>query len=355
MILFGLRGVGSGNSCLSAVHILKNRGIPISIYAEEPAYGVFKDRFKLIPESDIDNLLDLTEPSLVVVTCATVGGAIPTVLMYKADQRGLPVILVEDMRFSHTSFNWDILPLGVCTVDELAKNRLLRSWPGYPEFHIHITGAPVFDQFANIQIDSANDKLRETLELNENWPVIFVVGEIWGMPQAVSVIVNSLNNLNIPVYLILRDHPTIIAPNALDEYKHIHAEYRKVLEDLRIGLVIDSSKLTSDEVLAGSDVVVGICSTMLEEACYLRKSVINIWTPEIGRILFEKARNTYEDQPITSLGGSTKIQNTKELVNGLHRIFAGDTVATLHAQEKHFRADGLSGRRLAEAILGYYQ
>lgn len=355
MILFGLRGVGSGNSCLPAISILKDQGITISIYAEEPAYSTFRDKFELIPEGDVDSILESVKPSLIVVTCATVGGAVPIDMMNKADKRGLPVILAEDMRFSHTSFNWNILPRGVCVVDELAKNWILQSWPGYPESHIHITGAPVFDKFANFKIEPAKHKLREVLGLNNDWPIVFIVGENWGMTIAVSMLVNSLNSLNVSVYLILRDHPTMVAPNASDEYKRLYAEYIEVLRDLKVGKLIDSSRLTSTEVLAGSDLVVGICSTMLEEACYLRKSVINIWTPEIGQILFSKACNTYEEQPITSLGGSLKAQNIEGVISSLKKIFNGDTAATLQAQEKHFQADGFNGRRLAEAILGYYK
>ena len=121
MILFGLRGIGSANACLPTVPILNNRGISVSVYAEEPAYGRFSDKFALIPESAWDGLLDSVRPSLVVATCATVGGNIPNNLIYEAKQRELPVVLVEDNWNSHSSFSWEILPYGVCVVNEFAK------------------------------------------------------------------------------------------------------------------------------------------------------------------------------------------------------------------------------------------
>ena len=354
MVLFGLRGVGSGNACLPVVDIFMAEGIPVSVYAEEPAYGRFKDRYLFISECKMDDLLDSIEPSLVVVTSAAVGGAVPVDMTNKAKERNLPVVLVEDMWASHSSFNWSLLPNGVCVIDEFAKGLILRSWPDYPESHIHITGAPVFDKFVDIETESAKYKLREVLDLHENWPVIFFTGENWGMTQAISMFVESLNSLDVPAYLILRDHPTIISPKAPDEYKQIYREYHAALKNLKIGTIVDSSQLTSDEVNAGSDIVVGICSTMLTEACYLRKSVLNIWTPEIGQILFEKAGNTFAELPITNLGASFKAQSAGEIMSYFQKIFAGDTAAMFQSQQKHFRADGLSGRRVAEAILKYY-
>ena len=355
MILFGLRGIGSGNACLPAITMLKDSGIPVSIYAEAPAYDRFKDKHKLINECDMDSLFKSVKPSLVTVTCSATGGAVPTDMSNKAKQINLPVVLVEDAWSSHSSFKWNHLPDGVCVVDEFAKNLILQSWPGYPESHIHITGAPVFDKFVNIQTESAKHKLRESLCLNENWPIIFFTGEVHGMTQAVSILVSALNNFDAPVYMILRDHPTIILPKAPDEHKKIYLEYHGILKTLKVGIVVDSSKFTSDEVVAGSDIVVGICSTMLAEACYLRKSVLNIWTPEIGQILFGVAGNTFSELPTTNLGASFKVQSAEEIINYLHKIITGDTKAMLQAQQKHFRADGLSGSRVANAILSYYK
>ena len=320
MILFGLKGVGSGNACLPSVTILINKGIPVSVYAEAPAYDRFKDKFQLIAECDVDCLLEAVNPSLVVVTSAAVGGAVPIGLTDKAKQIGLPVVLVEDMWSSHSSFNWNFWPDGVCVVDEFAKSLILRSWPNYPESHIHITGAPVFDKFIDVETESAKYKLRQALGLCENWPIIFFTGEVWGMTQAVSMFVKALNIFGDPVYLILRDHPTIKLPTAPDEYTRVYLEYHEVLRNLKLGTVVDSSKLTSDEVIAGSDTVVGICSTMLVEACYLRKPVLNIWTPEIGQILFGVAKNTFAEMPTTNLGASLRAESVQDAHNQTKKL-----------------------------------
>lgn len=178
MILFGLRDVGAGNACLPTVAILKNKEIQVSIYAEGSSYERFKNEFSLIAECEMDYLLDFVKPSLVVVTFAQVGGAVPIELTNKAKQRSLPVVLVEDMWASHSAFKWNIVPDGVCVMDEFAKNLILRSWPDYLESHIHVTGAPVFDKFVNIQTESAKHKLREMLGLCENWPVVFFPGQV---------------------------------------------------------------------------------------------------------------------------------------------------------------------------------
>ena len=45
MILFGLRDIGSSNACFPVIKIIKDEGIPVSVYAEGPAYQRFKDKF----------------------------------------------------------------------------------------------------------------------------------------------------------------------------------------------------------------------------------------------------------------------------------------------------------------------
>lgn len=354
MILFGLRDVGSGNACLPAVKILKDKGILVSVYVEGSAYQRFKDQFSFISECKMDDLLDLVRPSLVVVTSAQVGGAVPIDLTIKAKQRNLPVVLVEDMWASHSAFKWSILPDGVCVMDEFAKNLILQSWPGYLESRIYVTGAPVFDKFVNIQTESSKPKLREVFDLHDKWPIVFFPGQVWGMTQAITMLVEALNGFD-PVYLILKDHPTLTLPNTSNEYKRIYAEYREVLKNLKTGIIVDSGKLTSQEVIMGSDIVVGMYSTMTVEACYMRKPGIIIWTPEISQSLLKALNNTLVEWPIMSLGAFLKAESVEEIKSCLRKIFAGDTGAMLQAQQKHFKADGLNGERVANAILSYYR
>ena len=174
------------------------------------------------------------------------------------------------------------------------------------------------------------------------------------MVEAVLMFIEAVNHFNVPVYLLLRDHPKIILPDAPDQFKNIYREYRKALENLRVGQVVNSSDMTSDEVNAGADLVVGICSTMLVEACYLRKPVLSIWTAKIGQEFYAVAKNTFQEMPITNLGASFRAESVMEIVICLQKILIGDTLAMRQEQEKHFKADGLNGQRLAEAILRYY-
>lgn len=349
MILFGLRDVGSVNVCLPVVTILKDRRIPVSVYAEGSAYERFKDKFSFIPECKIDDLLDFVKPSLVVATCAVVGGAIPIEMTRKAKQRDLPVVLIEEMWAGHSAFIWDVLPDGVCVMDRFSKDLILKSWPDYLESRIHVTGTPIFDKFINVQVRAAKHKMREALGLDENWPVVFFPGTglVSGMADAVGMLVEALNSLNIPVYLILRDHPSVSFSRA--------SEYRDMLRNLKIGQIVDSSEFTSDEVNAGSDIVIGTFSTMTVGACYMRKPVLIIWTSEVGRTLVEATNGALTVWPIITLGAALKAESVEEIKIGLLNIIAGDTENMRSAQEAHCKTDGLSGERVAEAILSYYR
>ena len=284
MILFGIRDVGAVNACLPVISILKERGVPVSVYAEDPASGRLKGKLEIITEGDITVLLDSVRPSLVVVSPSTAGGTIPVDLTDEAKKRNLRVVLVEDLWSGHSSSRWNFLPDSVCVADEFAKELILRSWSNYPKSNIHVTGSPVFDKFVNMQVQFFKRRLREILELDKDWPVIYFAGEVWGMVQAVPMFIEALNGLDIQVYLILRDHPKVTSVNAPDEFRRIYLEYHKALIKLEVGKIVDSKELTSDEVNAGADIVVGISSTMLVEACYMHKPVLHIWTPEIGEV-----------------------------------------------------------------------
>ncbi len=355
MILFGLRDVGSVNACLPVITILKDQVIPISVYAEGQASELLRDKLVFIPECKMDDLLDSVRPSLVVVTVATKGGSIPIDLNSKAKQRNLPTVLMEEIWGGHAAFRWDVLPDAVCVCDEFSKSLILKSWPGYSESHIHVTGAPVFDKFANIQTEPAKYKLRKVLGLCEDWPVVFFAGQAWGMPQAVRMFVGALNDFDEPVYLILTDHPAVVSSEATGEFKKIYSEYRKELNYLRVGKVVNPNGLASSEFMAGSDFVVGICSTMTVEACYLRKPVLTIWTPEIGQSLSGARSNIMTEWPITNLGASLKADNVQEIRDCLRKIIDGDTADMKEAQQKHFKTDGLSGDRISRTILSYYR
>ena len=276
MILFGLRDVGSANACLPVIKILKDQRVFVSVYAEGAVAERFKGQIEFVTGLTMDSLLDLVKPSLVVVTCAVVGGAVPLGLAREAKNRNLPVVFIDEMWAGFGAFEWDIFPDGVCVCDEYAKELILKSWTGYLETGIHVTGSPVFDKFHRTWPEAAKDKLRKNLRLKKKWPVVFFPGQIDGMVEAISVLVEALNRGDRPAYLIQRDHPRITFSGASDSNKIIYAEYKEKLKTLKLGEVIDSSKLTSDEVLAGSDIVVGIYSTMTVEACYLRKPVIKV-------------------------------------------------------------------------------
>lgn len=349
MILFGLRDVGSANACFPVIEKLKKDGFPISVYAEGASYECLKGKLSLIAQCPINYLLDSVSPSLVVATCATTGGTIPIELTVKAKQRNLPVVLVEDMWAAHSAVIWDVFPDGVCVTDEFSKSLILRSWLSYPESNIHITGSPVFDKFVDMDVRTARHKLRDSLGLSKNWPIVFFPATypVRGMIRIIQMLVEALNGLNIPVYLILRDHPTITFSEAF--------EYRKALKNLKTGQVIDSSKLNSNEVNAGSDIVVGTFSTMTVEACYLRKPVLIISTSEINRLLAESTNNALSQWPLINLGAALKAGSVDEIKNCLNQIIAGDMANMFEAQRKHFQTDGLSADRIVNVILKYYR
>lgn len=349
MILFGLRDIGSANACFPVIKMLKDADISVSVYAEGPVYERFKDEFLFFSDCGISDLLDLIKPSLVVTTCAIPGGSVPITLTREAKKINLRVVLIEEMWAGHSAFTWNIMPDGVCVCDEFAKRMILKSWSGYFENNVYITGSPVFDKFVDVDTSSAGSKLCVGLNLSESWPVVFfpATGLTAGMRMIVRMIVDALNNLDMPVYFILKDHPSVSGEQA--------SEYRGELENLKVGQVIDPAAFTSNEINAGSDIVVGTFSTMTVEACYMRKPVLIISTEEINQLLSESTHNALRQWPLIDLGAAFKAGTVKETTDGLAKILRGDIMVMRYAQEQHFKTDGLSAGRVAETILKYYR
>lgn len=359
MLLAGIKDIGSANAVFPVLHELQKNSHDILVYADGVSAEKFKDEYPLIsascpPEKVLDWFSYKYGISAAILGISSPGGVIPTTFTNACRNRKIPIVAVDDYWASHCMMiNWEELPDMICVQDELAKNLLLESWGsrGYCSNQVIVTGQPAFDRFKDTDCRSANKQLRTLLKLDKGWPIIFFPGQIYGMAEALLIVVEALNSISRPVYFIMRDHPRVASPNATEEFKQIRRAYKDVLSQLNVGQLVDSSSLKSGDLCtAGADIVIGIYSTMLTEACYMRKPTIVVWTPD-GQVGLEmESGNNLHRNPVAVSGAALEVFSSFDLIKAINLVYSGDISDMRNAQELHCKADGQSAIRVARVI-----
>lgn len=244
----------------------------------------------------------------------------------------------------------------VIAPDELAKKLLLED--GYKN-EIIMTGNPAFDKFKAVDVASERKRLREFFKIPEDVFVILHAGT--GTPQsweadeitfkfvAQAVREFSKSNLNLdlspnlnPVVLIARAHPRDEKPN----------RYQELAPDLEF---LDTDKISlSDDLLPIADVVIGMYSTSLIHACYLRLPAISVLLSDAGRKRMMAIN--LPDFPPNKVGATIGVYEPEipKLIKVLDKIktnvrFRSELRA---AQEKYFPLPQTpAAERVAEAII----
>lgn len=358
MLLAGVKDIGSANAVFPILRELQKNSHNILVYADGVSAEKFKDEYPIISAlCPLEKVLDWFsyeyDIRAAILGISSAGGVVPVAFTNTCKKRRIPVIAVEDYWASHCMVDFEELPDIVCVQDELAKSLLLESWGsrGYYSNQVIVTGQPAFDHFKDTNCRSANKQLRESLKLDKSWPIIFFPGQIYGMAEALMIVIEALNSIGRPVYFIIRDHPRVSSLNAAEELRQIYKAYKDVPSKLNIGQLIDSSGLkSSDLCTAGADIVVGIYSTILVEACYMRKPTIVIWTPDGQAGLEMESGNNLHRNPVAVSGAALEVSSSFDLIKAINLVYSGDISDMCNAQALHCKADGQSAIRVAQVI-----
>lgn len=352
-LLFGMKDIGGANAVIPvACKATEENDFRALLYCDGVSYERFNGAYPVISSKcDPGQVIDWLKPNAVITTtCSPEGNLVVPVNFVKAVRsKGVPVVAVQDFWGSGMSVKWDVWPDKMCVQDNLAKNLLLSSWKEYNPDDVVVTGQPAFDYLGQIDCNAAQSKLREKLQLYENWPIIHLSGGFKGTAEAVEWTVKALNKLQWPVYLIVRYHPRMTRAEAPPDWKEIYEKCRDLPSQLKYGQVVDSSSLSSSEVNTGADVIIGIYSTLLVEGCYLRKDCISIVTPEAKAYFEMETANMLSEFPPSTLSACYSVENLTGLVNVLGRIRQYRHFLLIH-QNRHFVSDGQSAQRVLGVI-----
>lgn len=360
IILFGMKDIGGANAVLPVAAVCSGPN-DVLFYADGVSFDRFKTEYPLIfTACSPSAMLIWIRPRVVVTTTCSPGGVVPVELVIAAKNAGIPVVAIQDSWGNHLKHelwgdaekrNRKYLPDVMCVQDEFARQLVVESWPEFEPDRVIVTGSPAFDRLHGIDCAAAKANLRLALDLAEDWPIVHFYGQSWGMPEALRATMDALNRIQEPVYFILRDHPRVVAADASEEFREIYAAYRDIPRGLKYGKVVDSSSMmSSDPVNAGADIVMGMYTTTILEACYLRKNCLSVWVPSAQAALAMETNGILTEFPPAALGACFSGTTADEIAVRFEQIFSGGITEMRAAQEKHFSADGKSAFRVHDVI-----
>ncbi len=359
VILAAVKYVGGANAVLPVITeaIRDKQGHVVFADPSGPVASSFALRYPQYLDivelkEDPIHLLQRVKPDVVLISTICFHEANKNLeLIREAAHQGSKIVVVQDFWGNHVLIKEDMLPDIICVQDQFGKKLVLDTWKNYPAEKVLPTGQPAFDYLAKVNCQEAKAELRQKFELRENWPIIHFSGGVDGMPEAVAMTIEALNNTDRPVYFFMRHHPVLLSPNSNKHQKKIYEAYKDLSKQLKNGLAVESqSQVTSNLVNTASDIVVSQYGTMLIEACYLGKPSIAIWTNTTADD-FRKSTNL-NDFPPYSLGAASQVTNPEQLTSVLDSAFRQDNRfdAIKQNQFYNFKSDGQSAKRIYGVI-----
>ena len=356
VIVGAVKDPGGANSVLPVMDFMRHTGESILLYADGVSFERLKNSRPVISAAcPVEELFAYYPVRAVVTTTCSPGGRVPREIVAYARVVGKKSVAVQDFWGNHARGPWTVLPDAFCVQDEYAKKLILQSYGTMLTAEdIFVTGQPAFDWLVGVDCGAARSKLRQVLDLQEDWPLIYFSGQAWGMPHALRETINALNLLEKDLYLLFREHPRVASFDASDEFRQIRAEYLPLFYELKFGSVVNTSSFPTDELLvAGSDLIMGMYPTALVQGCYLRKPCISVWVPAAKEALTNESQGQLTEFPPSALGACLKATDAEELEFQLGSILEQDPDFLLclrREQEKHYSGDGKAHVRVARAV-----
>ena len=222
------------------------------------------------------------------------------------------------------------LPDYIFIMDDFAKNEMISN--GLPENRLVVTGNPTFDRLRKTYktFELQVDEIKKRINITTDYMVFTFVAEslrkdfgtIIGYDEHATLrtLGNILDQLNskadgLQIFLIIKLHPE----NQLKEFDWVYNEWpllaKKIIKD----------ELIPYEVIAISDVLVGISSVMLLEALLVDRIVVSL-----------QINSSIESQMVATRSGAIPFIKTEEV--------ARMTIENLF-QSKEYRKDYLKKQR----------
>lgn len=333
-IIAGCQDPGGYNAILPIVKELRIRGYNVEFLASGYSARIIRKMNVVFSKTLKQNFASIeksfvkTKPNVVLIG-TSLGYSLENVLVMLAQKYNVPSIAVLDSwvsyskRFSGLSSGekFRYLPNIVCVMDDIAKNEMINE--GIPPDRIRVTGNPYFDNFREeimVYLSEKSNFLKDKGLASDVLIVSFFSQSIdksfgsnnknpnfLGYTQfdAFRLLINTLSeikkNKELKIALIVRPHPK----EESDSYDFFKNETND------ISLIIDNDN-EHRKVLAISDIICGMFSSILIEAYMFGKKIISI-QPNLSK------SNPFV---LSRLGIVNTIRTSEELKRQLESFFS---------------------------------
>lgn len=332
---------------LPVVKKLREMGQEVLFIANGKSAELLQGKAEFVVYDKIESLLAENPPPKVLITSMCSGGGVGRDLVPLLRGK-TKVIALQDFWGARLWTDWadpKFRPDYICVNDVVGKRIVPDAWPDFGDDQIIITGYPAQDVYAGFDLKAASAKARSLLDLPDK-PIILFGGQLKKSGEALAELVTVLNEIGKDVCLIPRGHPRM-KDNAPEEMP----KWEQALLSFRSGtLIADSSACDPQSLIAASDIVVSMYSTMLVEAAVLRKQNISLLYPEVGMQDFLKETGGgMKEFPLIELGCSAKATNRQKLLQYVKQALDSD-LGLKPAQEQSFKVDGRNAERVVQFV-----
>ncbi|MDO8861660.1 hypothetical protein Q6D67_08095 [Haliea sp. E1-2-M8] len=275
-----------------------------------------------------------------------------------ARELSIPSIAVLDFwssyraRFSDEGGAEIILPDKLAVMDERAKAEAVRA--GLPESHIVVTGQPAFDALSKTRRLFNNDlklQQRTSLSVSEDELLVLFVsqplhemqathglaGQGFNEFQVVQEVLESLECIaqksGRKILFLIRLHPRELS----SKYDWLESSHIRIATS-----TIGSSR----EIAMSANLVVGMNSVLLLEACYLGCVVVSVQPSMTGK----------DNLPTNSLGVSYAVYESKKICMSLEKYLLNPIAReSMISRGKCLSEGGGAARRISALVLSDLQ
>lgn len=308
-----------------------------------------------ITDSALEDLLRITQPAIIVTGTSFKPIGLEVKFIYLARKLKIPCMAVLDfwlnysLRFSDEAGDLKYVPDKIAIMDEMAYSEMIEE--GFHPDILIITGQPAFDALAGYKSNFNNEKYQKirndyNIHANELF-VVFVsqpfsrlYGEDESNPHFFGYTEKTvLNNLIIvldqisqeckkDIALIVRPHPR----EKLDDYDKMASN------NIRIILSNDGNP---KDIMMTSDLVIGMNTELLVEACYLGCIVVSL----------QPGLRFKDTLPTNNEGYSVSVYSNEKIIDTI-RMTLMDSAIRSEIKNKldHFKQDGHATDRVVNII-----
>lgn len=294
-----------------------------------------------------DELREGAHPELFLTSMCTDGGLGSVIMRFLKGK--CPTVSLQDYWGGGLKDFADNRPDYIVVNDEIGAKLVLEAWGGYDSQRIKILGYPAFDKYSGMNVNKVSLEVKRKLGMTERkWPVVLVAGQGDGTGNLISEVVFALDNIGEePFYVIPRPHPRTKV-----DYPEQMQLWQEAIARLNKGrIIVDFFEQTDTaSLLAASDIIVSMFSTVLIEAAVLRKIPIAVLYEDCGAKLFkDSVGGLMNEFPLVELACCKKADSRTELCIQFYEALGRRTWLSTRQQEV-FQTDGRNARRVADFV-----